>query len=290
MTPTLAQLVKAASSVLADAGVASPDTDARALAAFALGLERFPLFDPEPMPEDFAPRYAALVDQRRRRVPLQHLVGSAPFRHLTLAVRRGVFVPRPETESVAQVAIDAAQAVRRVGRNPLVVDLCCGAGGIALSVATEVRGATVHAVDASPEAVALTSANAVAVGVSLAGIEAGDVRDTSLLAALEGTVDVLVSNPPYIPPDQVPIDPEVRDHDPELALYGGGIDGLEVPRAVIRAAVRLLAPGALLVMEHADSQGRDVRDAAHAVGGLTDIRTLPDLTGRDRMLVARRDR
>lgn len=288
MTLTLSRLVAAAAAVLAEAGVPSPEADARALAAFTIGVERFPIFEPDELPTDFATRFADLVDQRRQRVPLQHLVGSAPFRYLTMAVRPGVFVPRPETESVAQVGIDEARSLADTGASPVVVDLCCGAGGIALSLATEVPQARVFAVDASSEAVELTRDNASAVGAVLAGLEVGDVRDEHLLANLSGLVQVLVSNPPYIPPDQVPIDPEVRDHDPALALYGGGLDGLDVPRAVIQAAHRLVAPGGLFVMEHADSQGEQARDAIAAIGGWTEIRTLPDLTGRDRMLVARR--
>jgi len=288
VTLTLAQYVAAASAVLTEAGVPSPAADARALAAHVLGLERFPVLPPEALPADFEARFAALVERRRCREPLQHLVGWAPFRHLSLEVRRGVFVPRPETEMVAQVAIDEAAAVRRQRRDPVVVELCCGAGGMALAVASEVRGARVYAMDASAEATELTRANAAAFGIVLAQVLTGDVRDATVFAELDGTVDVVVANPPYIPPDQVPIDPEVRDHDPELALYGGGIDGLEIPRAVLAAAARLLRPGGLLVMEHADSQGRAARDEAHARGGWEQVRTAPDLTGRDRMLVARR--
>ena len=109
-----------------------------------------------------------------------------------------------------------------------------------------------------------------------------------LLAALDGTVDVLVANPPYIPPDAEPVDPEVRDHDPDLALYGGGLDGLEVPRAVIAAAARLLRPGGLLVMEHAEVQDAEARAAARSTGAFEQIESRDDLTGRPRMLVARR--
>jgi release factor glutamine methyltransferase len=279
--------LREAARQLAAAGVGSPEHDARALAAHVLGVARLePALAPEP-PADFYPAFGALVERRRARVPLQHLVGSAPFRYLELAVRPGVFVPRPETELVAQEAVDEARRVAAAGRAPLVVDLCCGTGAIALAVATEVPDARVAAVDLSDDAVALTRENVAATGASLR-LEQGDATDPGVLADLDGTVDVVVSNPPYVPPDAVPVDPEVRDHDPALALYGGGTDGLEVPRGVVARAAALLRPGGLLVMEHADVQGVAVREAVLATGAFSGVRTLPDLTGRDRMVLARR--
>ncbi|MBZ2196317.1 peptide chain release factor N(5)-glutamine methyltransferase [Ruania sp. N2-46] len=292
--PDLRALVAGATAVLAEAGVPSPRVDAIALAGHALGVPNLVLAMAPPLPPDFAARYAALVERRRLREPLQHLTGTAAFRHLDLTVRPGVFVPRPETETVAQVAIDAAQALvagtdssAGVPSAAVVVDLCTGGGPIALSVAHEVPGAQVTAVELSPEGVALTRANADRLGLAVR-VLAGDVRDASLLAELDGAVDVLVSNPPYIPPDAVPIDPEVRDHDPDLALYGGGADGLEVPRAVVRVAVRLLRPGGTFVMEHAQVQAAAVRVDVDATGAFTDVHTVADLTDRDRMVVATR--
>ena len=286
--PSVRRLVEGATALLAEAGVASPRVDATALAAHALGVERVVLaLLPEAPPEGFQARYAALVERRRQREPLQHIVGTTGFRHLTLRVAPGVFVPRPETETVAQHAIDEAARVAATGVVPLVVDLCCGSGAVALSVADEVPGAHVVAVDLSADAVALTRRNSEETGLALR-VEPGDVRDPGLLADLAGTVDVVVANPPYIPPDQVPVDPEVRDHDPDLALYGGGADGLEVPRAVIAAAARLLRPGGLLVMEHAEVQAAAVRVMACADGALVDAATITDLAGRPRALLARR--
>lgn len=283
--PSIRDLVEGATRLLDEAGVPSPRHDATALAAHALGLARLELALAPPVPDGFAQVYADLVERRRRREPLQHLVGSTGFRYLTLRVEPGVFVPRPETEVVAQVAIDGARA----HAHPLVVDLCCGAGGIAVAVATEVPRATVVAVDLSPEAVALTRTNAELNGAGNLTVEHGDVADPTLLARLDGTVDVLVANPPYIPPDAEPVDPEVRDHDPDLALYGGGLDGLEVPRAVIRAAARLLRAGGLLVMEHAEVQDAAARADALATGAFDGVGSRDDLTGRPRMLVARRN-
>jgi len=283
--PTVRDLVEGATRLLQDAGVQSPRHDATALAAHVLGLERLELALAPPVPDGFAQTYAGLVERRRTREPLQHLVGSTGFRYLTLLVEPGVFVPRPETEVVAQAAIDEARQQER----PLVVDLCCGAGGIAVAVATEVPSATVRAVDLSPEAVALTRRNAELNGATNLTVEHGDVAELGLLRELDGTVGVLVANPPYIPPDAEPVDPEVRDHDPDLALYGGGLDGLEVPRAVIAAAARLLRAGGLLVMEHAEVQDAAARAAALATGAFEQIESRDDLTGRPRMLVARRN-
>lgn len=286
--PGLRALVEAATRLLTEAGVASPRHDALALAAHVLGLDRVDLVLPPVLPDGFAARFADLVDRRRRREPLQHLVGSTGFRYLTLLVEPGVFVPRPETEVVAGAAIDEAARVAAAGDVPVVVDVCCGSGAIAVAVATEVPAAQVTAVDLSPQAVALTARNAAAAGADRLRARHGDVADPALLAELTGTVHVLVANPPYIPPDAEPVDPEVRDHDPDLALYGGGADGLDVPRAVVAAAVRLLRPGGLLVMEHAETQAAAAREAAASTGLLVEIRTDDDLTGRPRMLVARR--
>lgn len=285
--PHLRSLVAEASQRLADAGVPSPGHDARELAAFALGLERFPAIDDEVSLDD-ARRFATLVSRRESREPLQHIVGSTVFRYVTLQVRAGVFVPRPETEVVAQVAIDEAVAIGATGRQPLVVDLCCGTGAIALSVATEVPRAEVHAIDASLEAVQLTTVNADSAHATNVTVAHGDATDPGLLSDLDGCVDVLISNPPYIPSGAIPIDPEVRDYDPPSALFGGGDDGLDVPRAVVVAAVRFLRPGGLFVMEHADVQGAQTREIALRTGAFDSIETRADLTGRDRMLVARR--
>ncbi|MGC5167837.1 N5-glutamine methyltransferase family protein [Luteimicrobium sp. DT211] len=297
----LRRLVTQVAGLLEDAGVPSPRHDAEALVAWCLGLPRLEWVRLPAtgvvVPDDDAPRFLAelaeAVERRRSREPLQRIVEHAVFRHVTVRVVDDVFVPRPETETVAQLAVDEAARLvaERAGTDvagPLVVDLCCGSGVIAISVDVEVPGARVVAVDSSEAAVRATAANAAAVGSGTQRTLLGDVRDPALLGELDGTVDVLVSNPPYIPPDAVPREPEVRDHDPDLALYGGGADGLAVPGAVVRAAARLLAPGGLFVMEHAEVQATAVRALVEATGVLLDARTVPDLTGRPRAVVARR--
>jgi release factor glutamine methyltransferase len=264
-----------------------------ALAAHALGVERLTLAVPPAVPSGFDEQYRALVGRRAAREPLQHILGFAWFRHVRLQVRPGVFVPRPETEVVAGAAIDETQSI--TARTPLVVDLCTGTGAIAAAVADEVSTARVVAVDIDPAAVELARANVAAFG-DRARVELADITASELLAELAGAVDVLVSNPPYISPDAVPVDPEVRDHDPVRALYGGGSGGLDVPRDVVAAARRLLRVGGLLVMEHGDEQGPSVRALLGAAGdpaGPSDwaaVETHRDLTGRDRYVTARRNR
>lgn len=287
----LAAALRRAELVLADAGVPSPRVDAELLAAHLLGVSRGELQVAAILGRPTPAGLADLVARRATRVPLQHLTGTAPFRGLELAVGPGVFVPRPETEQVAQVAVDEAAAVVRSRREVLVVDLCTGSGAIALAVAHEVAGAVVHAVELDARAHAWAERNVREVAVALppasrVALHRGDAR--TALAELDGTVDVVVANPPYVPPGAVPIDPEVADHDPAVALYGLGADGLEVPRGIVAAAARLLRPGGLLVLEHAEVQDGAARDMVDRTGAFTAARTGADLTGRARMVIARR--
>lgn len=284
-----------ATTLLADAGVTSARVDAELLYAHAAGLDRSAVTTASLLGRtlsdhgsDVARDFGLLVAARAERQPLQHLTGRAPFRHLELAVGPGVFVPRPETEDVAQVAIDAARAAVAERGSAIVVDLCTGTGAIALALATEVPGAEVHAVELDAEAHAWASRNVAAVSAATGAVVTlvrGDARTS--LRHLDGTVDVVVANPPYVPSDAVPRDPEVAQHDPAVALYGLGPDGLEVPRGVTAAAVRLLRPGGLYVMEHAEVQGAAARAMAEAAG-LADTQTIADLTGRPRAVLARR--
>jgi release factor glutamine methyltransferase len=241
-------------------------------------------------PAGFAESFEGLVAAREQRVPLQHLTGVAPFRELELAVGPGVFVPRPETEVVAGQAVEAARALAAGGRVPLVVDLCTGSAAIALAVATEVPDARVVALELDPAAVQWARRNVDTVAPGRVDLRVADVArcDETVLSDLAGDVDVVVSNPPYIPPDATPQDVEVADFDPVFALYGGGDDGLETVRAVLAAAANLLRPGGVLIMEHADEQGPATRALARSTGhsGWSDVTTVPDLTGRDRALRA----
>ncbi len=278
--------VSRARVALEDAGVPSPEADAITLAAFVLGAEpadmRRRMVMGDPAETAFVERYAGLVAERAARIPLQHLTGRAAFRYLELQVGPGVFVPRPETEMVAGLAIDAARAA---GPGAVVVDLCTGSGVIALAVKHEVPDAEVYAVELTAEAHAWAVRNRDTLRLDVV-VEQGDA--TRAFPDLQGAVDVVVSNPPYIPTGAVPVDPEVRDHDPSEALYGGSADGLAVPLAVAARAAALLKPGGVLVMEHADTQGASLPAGLAAAGSWLDIVDLPDLAGRPRATRAHR--
>ncbi|WP_114855338.1 peptide chain release factor N(5)-glutamine methyltransferase [Brachybacterium sp. YJGR34] len=270
---------------LGRAGVPSPSVDARALITHAARTER-PLVLLDELPVDFAEDLEQLTRRRESREPLQLILGRAPFRRLMLAVRPGVFIPRPETE----LAVDLLRE-HAAGPVSSIVDLCAGSGALGAAVLDEMPGTRVLAVEVDPGAAALAAENLEHAGpgrgrVLRADLTAGAQELPELAAA--GPVDAVLSNPPYIPPEAIPREAEVREHDPERALFGGGADGLEVPRAVLAWSRRLLRPGGVLVMEHADVQGEAARTAAVACGGFDHLLTVRDLTGRDRFLVARR--
>jgi release factor glutamine methyltransferase len=201
-----------------------------------------------------------LVRRRANRVPLQHLTGIAYFRHLELAVGPGVFVPRPETELLVEAAI---KYLKTISSPRIAVDLCAGSGAIALSLALEVPVTTVHAVELSDDALKWLTHNVVDHAAKLEAIDShvivhhGNAGDHSLLSELSNQVDALVSNPPYIPSEMIPRDPEARDHDPAIALFSG-VDGLDVAREVVVVAADLLKSGGFVGMEHADVQGESM--------------------------------
>ena len=272
MSRPLAAAVAEATARLESAGVPSARHDAEVLAAHSLGVDRRDLWRHAAAGEEFE----GYVGRRAAREPLQHITGVAWFRHLTLQVGPGVFVPRPETE----VVVDAVLAGLRDLVRPTVVDLCTGSGAIALAVATEVPGSRVHAVELDPAAHAWAARNCAGTAVDL---RLGDMATS--FADLDGIVDVVVSNPPYIPVDAVIRDPEVAAHDPAVSLWSGA-DGLDAMRVVERVAARLLRPGGLLVAEHADLQGGSAPAVFTRATGWRDVADHRDLAGRDRYVTA----
>lgn len=274
----LKQAIAAATTSLAAAGVQSPEHDAKALALHVLGLKK----PSDLMLHDTINQqlYDDLVSRRAARVPLQHLTGTAPFRYIELEVGPGVFVPRPETEAVVGWAIEHLQG------NAMVVDLCAGSGTCALAIANEVPTATVHAVEQDPGALEWARRNAknrAAAGDPEIQLHEGSVEHA--LPELDGTVDLVISNPPYVAEDERHLpDPEVVDHDPEIALFAGE-DGLDVIRLVEQTAKRLLKPGGLVVVEHSDRQG--VSAPAVFSQGWAEVEDHKDLAGRDRYVTAR---
>jgi len=302
----ISTLIKQGSDILVSAGIDTPVVDSELLAAFALGITRSELKQKlifgEVMPDEVATRFISLIQQRASRVPLQHLTGKAPFRFLELNVGPGVFIARPETESVAGAAIEwlTQQSTnlnqqsaklnltelnqQQSANQPkqIAVDLCTGTGAIALAIATECPNVAVYAVelDATAQQWAARNIHDIAPQVQLIK---GDAQ--TALPELNNQVDLVISNPPYLAPHQIPTDPEVHAHDPHLALYGGGPDGLEIPQGIVRAAVRLLKPGGMFVMEHGDNQAAAVATLV-ANGGFERVVSQLDLTGRDRFITA----
>jgi release factor glutamine methyltransferase len=263
---------------LAHAGIDSPAYDAETLLAHVLGIDRSRLVLVDEIGEDDAMTYEALVARRAAREPLQHLTGRAHFRHVELLVGPGVFVPRPETELLAGWAVEQARAVEAA----TVVDLGTGSGAIAKAVADEAPGARVHAVEKDERAYYYATLNLRGTGVDL---RIGDLADS--FQDLAGTVDVVVSNPPYIPLEAwESVAVEARDHDPALALWSGA-DGLDAIRVVECRAAVLLRPGGVVGVEHADVQGESAPAVFAASGRWTDVRDHPDLAGRPRFVTAR---
>ncbi|MGN6161374.1 MAG: peptide chain release factor N(5)-glutamine methyltransferase [Marmoricola sp.] len=274
-------LLKEATDRLEAAGVASPEHDAAALLAFATGTQRATVSLVDVTDVDAA-TFDELIARRANREPLQHLTGTAYFRYVELAVGPGVFVPRPETELLAGWAIDEASRIAADDRAPVVVDLCTGSGAIAKSVAHEVPTAVVHAVELDEGAFAWAERNLADTGVRLAH---GDLAEA--FGDLDGTVDVVVCNPPYIPLEAwESVALEARDHDPHLALFSGA-DGLEAMRVLEATAARLLKPGGVVGAEHADVQGESAPGVFSATGRWTDLRDHADFNERPRFLTAR---
>ena len=287
-TPTaavsLADALRSAIDRLSSAGIADARVDAELLAAHVLGVPRGAVeaaaVRGDHLAAPDAARLDALVARRATREPLQHLTGTAPFRHLELRVGPGVFVPRPETEMVAQLAIDALSAAATAA--PIAVDLGTGSGAIALALATEVPHARVFAAENSVDAFVWTKENFALVAADNAELAFIDLERA--FPELDGRVSVVASNPPYVPDAAIPRDPEVRFFDPPAALYGGA-DGLEVVRVVSRVGLRLAHPGGTIVIEHGEWQGAAVRDLL-AADGWRAASTHPDLTMRDRATTA----
>ena len=278
------EAIRSATEQLAAAGVESPEHDAKALALHVLGLSKpSDLLLADGFDKTQAAAYLELVGRRAQRVPLQHLIGSVGFRYIELEVGPGVFVPRPETESVVQWAVDAIRA--EGWTEPVLADLCTGSGTIAFALANEVPGATVHAVERDPDALGWTrrnAANRAAAGDAEVQLHLGSVEES--LLDMDGTFDLVASNPPYVVTSETQLpDSEVVDHDPGVALFAGR-DGLDVIRLVEQAARRLLKPGGLVIVEHSDRQSTT---APALFVGWADVADHKDLAGRDRFVTAR---
>ena len=280
----LSEALALASEKLSTAGVPSPQADATWLLCHILDTDRSDLltritFDQDLSSEQLEAFLVALA-RREKREPLQHITGKAAFRSLELSVGPGVFIPRPETEQVVQYAIDYLRQLPRPG---VAIDLGTGSGAIAIAMAVEVPQTKVYAVELSQSAFDYATKN---IEANLAAVELRLGAMQEVVSDLVGGVDVVISNPPYIPDSAIPIDPEVRNFDPELALYGGE-DGLDVIRDISGIAAALLRAGGLLVLEHAETQSDAIRELLLNDGWLS-VSAFQDATMRYRTITAMR--
>jgi len=275
----LSELLDRGTRAFEAAEIESARVDAEHIVAFVLGVSRGELQTKVIMGESLedTAKVDEFFERRVAREPLQHLTGEAYFRNLTLKVGKGVFVPRPETELLTQLAIDAATKIEA----PIVIDLCAGSGAIGIAIATELPEAKVFAVEKSEDAFKYTKANYEALAPH-ATVILGDAVDA--FQDLNGSVQVVVSNPPYIPSAMVPIYPEVALHDPALALYSGD-DGLDLIRLISKRAQQLLVPGGTIAMEHADMQSEAVVQLLLA-DGWREVVDHKDFNGRPRAVTA----
>jgi release factor glutamine methyltransferase len=272
-----ALVVRRAADYLSRHDVEAPLPTAEILMASVLGTDRAGVYardDGLSIAE--AKRFGRALCQRCVGVPLQHLTGDQPFRRLTLVVRPGVFIPRPETEIVVDHALAAVSGVPA----PVVVDVGTGTGAIGLTIKDERPDARVLAIDLSPEAVELARENAARSALDVEVVQ-GDLLEP-VPANLRGSVDLVVSNPPYVEPHELAALPREVLADPVLALAGG----IEVYERLFSQTADVLRPGGAVVVEIGESQGSRVRDAATAAGFVS-VEVARDLNGRDRIVTSR---
>ncbi|MGC1207304.1 MAG: peptide chain release factor N(5)-glutamine methyltransferase [Ornithinimicrobium sp.] len=285
MSPLIDSLLRAATEQLRQAGIVSARVDAEILLGEAQGLSRSEVLRHailgRTLDDTQATAYLDLVDQRAQRVPLQHLTGYADFAGIRLRVGPGVFTPRPETE----VLVARAHEIAQDQAHPLIVDLGTGSGAIAAALKHRLPGADVYAVEVSTHAHAWARQNFDRLALDVA-LRRGEGQ--TAFAELEHQVDLVTCNPPYIPTGAVPVDPEVRLHDPSVALYGDSDDGLKVPMEMAARAAVLLRPGGILLMEHADSQATVIDKRLQEMTCWSTIRDHRDLADRPRMVEATR--
>lgn len=290
-TVTWAALLVETVDRLRDGGIEGAEREGRWLAEEASGLEgaEWVLGCDDPATQRTVAHLDAMVDRRLAGEPIQYVLGHWSFRRLDLLCDRRALIPRPETEQVVDAALDELDRIRRArtdDHRPTVVDLGTGTGAIALSVAAERNGTDVWAVDASADALAVARANVGGLGMAGARVRlvAGSWFDP-LPEALAGTIDLVVTNPPYIADDEA-LDASVDDWEPTSALRSGP-RGLECYEQILAAAPRWLAPDGVLVAEIGATQGPAVAELARAAG-FAEVVIRPDHAGHDRIVVARR--
>lgn len=278
----LRRVIDDAAATLAEAGIDSARWDAEQLAAHLAGTDRGRLALLDSPGDEFFRRYRDVVAARSHRVPLQHLLGTAAFGPVTLHVGPGVFIPRPETEALLEWAVAQQLAPR-----PVIVDLCTGSGALAVALAHYMPGARIIAIDNSDAALEYARRNAQGTAIELLRADVAELAcQPGLLDELDGRVDMVVANPPYVP-DEAVLDPEVAQHDPHRAVFGGA-DGLAVIAPLVQLAGRWLRPGGLIGVEHDDTTSARTAELFDRTGAFDDVQSRADLTGRPRFVTARR--
>jgi release factor glutamine methyltransferase len=277
----LRRAIDSATALLADAGIDSARYDAEELAAHLAGTERGRLTVIDTPDDEFFGRYEAAITKRSHRIPLQHLTGTVAFGPVTLVVGDGVFIPRPETEAMLEWA--TAQCLPGPPGRPVIVDLCTGSGALAVALAHHWPAARVIGIDDSVAALDYARRNSTGTAVELV---CADATDPGLLTELDGRADLVVANPPYVP-DAVDLEPEVSQHDPTHAVFGGP-EGMTVITAVVRLAARWLRPGGFVAVEHDDTTSLMTSELIRRTALFDDIVARRDLTGRPRFVTARR--
>ncbi|AQP44545.1 peptide chain release factor N(5)-glutamine methyltransferase [Tessaracoccus flavus] len=273
----MTELVHEIAGLLGRSGVASPAPEARTLVAHVLGVEPRDLLRVRGVSDEQRAMIDALAARRAAGEPLQHITGLAYFRYETLSVGPGVFIPRPETEEMVGWAL--SELARRPVGARRVVELCAGSGAITAALARELGGLDLYAVELSADAFGYLERNLEAVDVHLV---LGDMA--SAFPELDGTVDLVIANPPYIPEaHRVILPDDVVLHDPHLALFSGA-DGLDALRVVAETSSRLLKPGGLVAAEHDESHAEDV--VRLFADGFHDVTSRRDLTRRPRYVTA----
>jgi release factor glutamine methyltransferase len=277
----LRRAIDSAAALLADAGIDSARCDAEQLAAHLAGTDRGRLRLIESPGDEYFGRYRDVIAARSQRVPLQHLIGTVAFGPVLLHVGPGVFIPRPETE-----AILAWATAQRLAARPVIVDLCTGSGALAVALAEHRPAARIVGIDDSVAALEYARRNAEGSAVELVLADVADVKAPDLLTELDGQVDLVVANPPYVP-DGALLEPEVSQHDPHHAVFGGP-DGMALIIAVVAHAGRWLRPGGLLAVEHDDTTSAKTVELVAGTGLFDDVVARQDLAGRPRFVTARK--
>ena len=278
----LRRAIDSAAELLAEAGIDSARCDAEQLAAHVAGTDRGRLTLIESPGDEFFGRYRDVISARSQRVPLQHLIGTAAFGPALLHVGPGVFIPRPETE-----AILAWVTAQRLAARPVIVDLCTGSGALAVALAQHRPAARIIGIDDSVAALEYARRNAEGSAVELVHADVTEpVSNPGLLSELDGQVDLVVANPPYVP-DGTLLEPEVTQHDPHHAVFGGP-DGMALIVPVVAHAGRWLRPGGLFAVEHDDTTAAQTVELVSRTGLFDDVVARQDLAGRPRFVTARR--